>query len=232
MRSRSGQIQAACAPLPSVHARAVPPPPPEPSPARPPQPGARCDPLAARCRPSGRPPSERRSDSPATPAAQAPVRRPDSRELKCPLRTRARGASIERWRISCGNSAGAMKGNSWMPAMASRTPNTPPRSASRRFSVSSCRTSRLRPAPVAARNANSFCLAAPEASSRLATLAQPMSSTKLTVPSRKAKGVRRIAKHPVADRHHRAPDVVKLLALAPAALVGSPAESLRFCGLG
>ena len=69
--------------------------------------------------------------------------------------------------------------------MASRTPNSPPRNASRRFSVSSCCTSRPRRAPVAARNANSFCLAAPAASNRFATLAQPMSSTKLTVPSRK-----------------------------------------------
>jgi hypothetical protein len=41
--------------------------------------------------------------------------------------------------------------------------------------------------PVAARSASSFCRAAPAASSRFATLAQAMSRTKLTAPSRKVR---------------------------------------------
>ena len=57
------------------------------------------------------------------------------------------------------------------------------RSASTTLSVSSWRTSRIRPAPTAARTTISRPRAEARASSRLATLAQAISSTKATAPS-------------------------------------------------
>ena len=51
-----------------------------------------------------------------------------------------------------------------------------------RFSVSVCRTSRSLPAPIAVRSENSWRRAAARASTRLATLAQAMSSTRPTEP--------------------------------------------------
>ena len=60
----------------------------------------------------------------------------------------------------------------------------PPASDSSTLSVSSCRMRRPRPAPIAARIAISRRRPVARTSSRLATLAQAMSSTKLTAPSR------------------------------------------------
>ena len=70
------------------------------------------------------------------------------------------------------------------PHTASSSPSAPPASERITHSVSSWRTSRPRPAPSAARTAISDSRAAARASSRLATLAQAMSSTKPTAPSR------------------------------------------------
>ena len=93
-------------------------------------------------------------------------------------------ASIVTWRRKVGNSSGAIRGYSLVPTTASTMPQAPPASDSSRFSVTSCFTSRPRLAPAAARRASSFCLPMPATSSRLATLAQPMSRTKPTVPTR------------------------------------------------
>ena len=57
------------------------------------------------------------------------------------------------------------------------SPATPPSPASKRLSVSNCRITRQRFAPRQSRNPISFWRAAPRASSKLARLAQAMSST-------------------------------------------------------
>ena len=63
------------------------------------------------------------------------------------------------------------------------SPSAPPISPSSTLSVSSCRTRRCQPAPSAVRIATSFCRPVARVSSRLATLAQAMSSTSATEPS-------------------------------------------------
>ena len=63
------------------------------------------------------------------------------------------------------------------------TPQAPPRAASTRLSTSSCRAISARDAPSAVRTVISRWRAVPRASSRLATLAQAISSTKPTAPS-------------------------------------------------
>ena len=63
-----------------------------------------------------------------------------------------------------------------------RMPSAPPISESTTLSVSSCRTMRRRPAPSADRTASSRMRTVARASSRLATLAQQMRSTKPTTP--------------------------------------------------
>ncbi len=62
------------------------------------------------------------------------------------------------------------------------SPAAPPTAESNTLSVSSCRASRQRPAPIAVRIAISRCRAVARASSRLARLAQAISSTKPTAP--------------------------------------------------
>ena len=66
-----------------------------------------------------------------------------------------------------------------MPTMPSASPSTPPSSDSTTLSVSSCRTMRPRPAPIAARIAISRLRTVARTSSRLATFAQAMSRTKV-----------------------------------------------------
>ncbi len=61
-------------------------------------------------------------------------------------------------------------------------PIAPPISESTTLSVSSCRTMRRRPAPSADRTASSRVRTVARASSRLATFAQQMRSTKPTTP--------------------------------------------------
>ena len=65
-----------------------------------------------------------------------------------------------------------------------QSPSAPPATASSTLSVSSWRTIRPRLAPSAARTAISFCRASARDSSRFATFAQAMSSTKPTAPIR------------------------------------------------
>ena len=69
-----------------------------------------------------------------------------------------------------------------VPQNARSRPAAPPNTASSRLSVSSCRMSLQRPAPMESLSAISFCRAAPGASSRLAMLAQAISSTSPTRP--------------------------------------------------
>jgi hypothetical protein len=85
-------------------------------------------------------------------------------------------------------SDGSVKGGmvAWITSSSPRaraTPRAPPTSASTTLSVSSCRTSRLRPAPSAERTTSSRWRAEPRASCRFATLAQAISSTKPTAAS-------------------------------------------------
>ena len=74
------------------------------------------------------------------------------------------------------------------PHAAMSSPATPPRAPSRTLSVSICRMSRARPAPRAPRIASSFCREAARVNSRLATLAQAISNTKQTAPSKISRG--------------------------------------------
>src|SRR5438309_9265763 len=65
----------------------------------------------------------------------------------------------------------------FVPQKARITLAAPPKAAKSRPSVSSCRTSRPRRAPIARRTEISFCRDLLRASSRLATLAQAISRT-------------------------------------------------------
>src|ERR1051325_2012008 len=69
------------------------------------------------------------------------------------------------------------------PQFASKAASVPPAAASIRLSARSCLTSRPRPAPSAARSANSRVREAARASSRLATLAQAINKTNPTAPN-------------------------------------------------
>ncbi len=77
--------------------------------------------------------------------------------------------------------------NSRTPTEVSPNPSRPPRQASMTLSMSSCRTIRPRLAPSAVRTAISRARYAERASSRLATFAHAMSSTKPTAPSSERK---------------------------------------------
>ncbi len=70
-----------------------------------------------------------------------------------------------------------------MPTLATSRPTAAPARASTNVSPSSCATVRTRLAPSAVRTATSLLRAAERASSRLATLAQAISSTPNTAPS-------------------------------------------------
>ena len=76
------------------------------------------------------------------------------------------------------------------PHHASARPAAAPASASSRLSVRSCRTTRQRPAPSAARIASSRRLPPARISSRLATFAHATSRTSVTAPSRISSGSR------------------------------------------
>lgn len=85
---------------------------------------------------------------------------------------------------------------------ASTTPTTAPARASSTLSVSSWRTMRPRPAPIAVRTAISRLRSAARASIRFATFAHAMSSTKATAPSRRTIS-RRVAWSTVTSRYKR-----------------------------
>ena len=69
-----------------------------------------------------------------------------------------------------------------MPTTPNAAPATPPASERIMLSVNNCRMIRPRPAPIAARIAISRRRPTARASNRFATLAQAISSTKLTAP--------------------------------------------------
>ena len=82
-----------------------------------------------------------------------------------------------------GTSPGISAPSAWTPHQASSRPRPAPSAASTRLSVSSWRAMRPRPAPSAARTASSRRRPVARTSSRLATFAQAMISTKATAPS-------------------------------------------------
>ena len=87
--------------------------------------------------------------------------------------------------------AGMTAGAAARIAAPTPAPMIPPIAARTRLSVSSWRTTRPRPAPRAERIASSRPRAVARASSRLATLAQQMSSTKPTTPRNSIEVMRR-----------------------------------------
>ena len=84
---------------------------------------------------------------------------------------------------------GSSDSSQLIPQIASSRPTTAPTTARRTLSVSSCRMTCARPAPSAVRTAISRCRPDARASSAFATLAQAMSSTKVTI-ARSARSVR------------------------------------------
>ena len=76
-----------------------------------------------------------------------------------------------------------------MVTAASGRPASAPSTHSARLSTSSWRTRWRRPAPIASRTAISFCRDQARASSRLATLAQAISTTRPTMPASTSSGV-------------------------------------------
>ena len=84
---------------------------------------------------------------------------------------------------------GDTAGRIFHAAAASTYPPNPPSSASVQLSVRSCRTMRACPAPIAIRTAISRCRASPRASSRLATLAHPISMNSTAAAISSAKGL-------------------------------------------
>ena len=105
---------------------------------------------------------------------------------------------------------------------AKTTPTTPPQTASSALSVSSCRTSRPRPAPSAARIASSRSRPSIRASVRLATFAHAISRTMPVMPSR----ISSISRAPLvsASRTSTAvpwkPDVLRPIDLGECLVVG------------
>ena len=85
---------------------------------------------------------------------------------------------------SMGNMSGTMLRSRRTPHTASASPSAPPPSASTRLSVNNCRMRRRRPAPKAPRMAISLSRVAARARSRLARLAQAISNSTPTAPSR------------------------------------------------
>ena len=81
-----------------------------------------------------------------------------------------------------GSEAGTSLASNGTAAAATSTPSAPPASASTRLSVINWRTSRSRPAPMAALTASSLWRASPRASSRFARFAQAISSTQIAAP--------------------------------------------------
>ena len=90
--------------------------------------------------------------------------------------------TVHRDRADRGSCAGLSASNTCTPIFATTIPRHPPRAASKRLSVRSWRSNRVRGAPSAARMANSLRRCAPRASSRLVTLTQAMINTKMTAP--------------------------------------------------
>ncbi len=131
------------------------------------------------CRPgAGRRPGRR-----ARRATPAPGRTPGSPTSEMP-RAKASADASTVTSSRRGRSGGASATSAATPTRATSAPAIPAATASTTLSVRSWRTRRARPAPTAARTTISRPRAEARASSRLATLAQAMSRTKPTAPSR------------------------------------------------
>ncbi len=142
-----------------------------------------------------------RAQPPLTPRAEPlpPCRRPSARSTRdtchagaSPKITLASSeaasanASADRSTVtssSRGRSAGASASSAVTPHRAIRMPPAPASSASTMLSVSICRTSRIRPAPTAARTTSSRPRADARASSRFATFAHAINNTNPTAAS-------------------------------------------------
>ena len=135
-----------------------------------------------------RPPSFRcapESRRAAWSAGTMPKSRPVSRDAPRAYAITCRSTAMF---ASRGRPAGARVCRSSVHHAATSRPAAPPIRPSSRLSVSIWRSSRRRPAPSAARIASSRCLEAARVSSRFATLAQAISRTKHTAPSRMISG--------------------------------------------
>ena len=104
-----------------------------------------------------------------------------------------------------GKRAGAASGSSRTSVHASARPAAPPAADSTRLSVRSCRTSRVRLPPSAARIVSSRWRAAPRESSRFAMFAQAISSTRATALARTRIAGRTVERQ-VVDERPRADD--------------------------
>ena len=148
------------------------------------RPGRRSGPVVRG--PGARPSSARRASSAPVrgvwPAAPARARRTPSRQRRQPPGTAARASPRQRARTGRCPSRGAPAALWWSPRRAhlarnsreTARPHAAAASARRRLSVSSCRTMRRRDAPSDSRMPISRWRETPRASSRLATLAQPI----------------------------------------------------------
>ena len=101
----------------------------------------------------------------------------DTAAVKSSTRTLTEGLMAELLPVTSAISACA-------PQRATRIPAAPPKIVSSMLSVSSCRISLPRPAPIARRMEISFSRAAERERSRFATLAQTISSTIATITIR------------------------------------------------
>ncbi len=91
---------------------------------------------------------------------------------------------------NCGIAAGPKRCTRTIPKRATSRPSNPPARESTKLSDSSCATIWLRDAPMANRTAISLRREAPRASSRLATLAQAIRSSRPTAPLNTSSGWR------------------------------------------
>ncbi len=115
-------------------------------------------------------------------AGASPNRAPERREIRSvnPSTRASRWTSVVR-----GSASPVIPSTAPLPSAASTTPRAPPSTPSTMLSVSSCCTTRPRPAPRAVRTANSRALALHRARVRFATFTQAMRSTKATAAMRR-----------------------------------------------
>ena len=115
-------------------------------------------------------------------AGASPNRAPERREIRSvnPSTRASRWTSVVR-----GSDSPVMPRTAPLPSAASTTPRAPPSTPTTMLSVSSCCTTRPRPAPSAVRTANSRALALQRARVRFATFTQAMRSTKATAAMRR-----------------------------------------------
>ena len=112
-----------------------------------------------------------------------------------------------------GRVVGISRPSSGTAAIATATPRPPPSVATSRLSVRSWRTNRSRPAPSAVRTTSSRWRTSPRASSRLARLAQAMSSTHSEAPHNPRSKRRDWSEKPSLRGYPVAPDLVVFLGI-------------------